>query len=147
MINIKLTAPVFKKNEFSSLERKTDIQIAGDFNTFSEGYNFLKKEINVFLQQQQAENTLLLRHDELQEDIASKEKKLQRINKSIELAREQLNRLANFLERLGIDPNAYSLTIADKPVESSVSVDAEVVDPIPFNLSANEADEDSAGEF
>ena len=146
MINIKLTAPVFKKNGFGCLEHKTDIQIAGDFNTFSEGYNILKKEVDEFLQQQQAEHTLLLRHDELQEDIASKEKTLQRINKSIELAREQLNRLANFLERLGINPNAYSLTIADKPIESSASVDAEVVDPIPFNLS-DEDDGESGGEF
>jgi hypothetical protein len=44
--------------------------------------------------------------------------------------------MQNFLERLGINPNAYSLTIADKPMElsTSSSVCTEVVDPIPFDL-------------
>ncbi|MEG4633190.1 hypothetical protein QUB56_27015 [Microcoleus sp. AR_TQ3_B6] len=136
MINVKITAPVFKKNEFGYLERKADIQIAGDFNSFSEGYKFLRTQIDELLQEQQAENTLFLDHDRLQEEIASKERTLQRINKSIGIAREQFQRLQNFLERLGINPNAYSLTIADKPIElsTSSSVCAEVVDPISFDL-------------
>jgi len=150
MINIKISAPVFKKNEFGYLERRADIQIAGDFNSFSEGYIFLKTQVEELLQAQQAENTLFLKHDELQEEITNKEKTLQRINKSIELAREQIQRLQNFLERLGINPNAYSLTIADKPLDlstsSAVGVEVEVVDPIPFNLSDRD-ENDSADEF
>jgi hypothetical protein len=140
MINVKITAPVFKKNDFGYLEPRADIQIAGDFDSFSEGYTFLRAQIEKLLQEQQAENTLLLRHYELQEEIANKENTLQRINKSIEIAREQLQRLQNFLERLGINPNAYSLTIADKPIESSTSsaVGVEVVDPIPFGLSGED---------
>jgi hypothetical protein len=148
MINVKITAPVFKKNEFGYLERRADIQIAGDFDSFSEGYTFLRTQIDELLQKQQAENTLFLKHDELQAEIANKEKTLQRINKSIELAREQFQRLQNFLERLGINPNAYSLTIADKPIELSTSsaVGVEVVDPIPFKLSDGDGD-DSTNEF
>jgi hypothetical protein len=148
MINVKITAPVFKKNEFGYLERKADIQIAGDFDSFSEGYTFLRTQIDELLQQQQAENTLFLKHDELQEEIDNKEKTLQRINKSIGIAREQFQRLQNFLERLGINPNAYSLTIADKPIELSTSsaVGVEVVDPIPFKLSDGDED-DSTDEF
>ncbi len=136
MINVKITAPVFKKNDFGHLERNADIQIAGDFESFSEGYIFLRTQIDELLQQQQAENTLLLNRDRLQEEIDQKEQLLQRINKSIQIAREQFQRLQNFLERLGINPNAYSLTIADKPLESSTSsrVCAEVVDPLPFDL-------------
>lgn len=134
MINVKITAPVYKKNEFGYLERKADIQIQGDFDSFSQGYSFLRTQIDELLHEQQAENTLLINRDILQEEIANKEKTLLRINKSIEMAREQFRRLQNFLERLGINPNAYSLTIADKPIESSTSSSvAEVADPIPFD--------------
>jgi hypothetical protein len=136
MINIKIKAPVLKKNEFGYLEPKADIQIAADFDSFSEGYAFLRTQVDELLQQQQAENTLLLHLSGVEEEIANKERTLQRLNKSIEIARDQLQRLQNFLERLGIDPNAYSLTIANKLIESSTSssVCTEVVDPIPFDL-------------
>ncbi|MEG4634654.1 hypothetical protein QUB56_34765 [Microcoleus sp. AR_TQ3_B6] len=145
MINIKITAPVFKKNEFQYLEPKADIQIAGDFESLSEGYTFLRTQIDELLQKQQAENTLLLNHDRLQKEIDNKEKTLLRINRSIEVARRQFQRLQNFLERLGINPDAFSLTIADKPIEvsTSSSVNAEVVDPIPFDLlNRDSTDED-----
>ena len=142
MINVKLTAPVFQKDEFGHFDRKADIQIAGDFEIFSEGYTFLRTQIDELLQAQQADNTLLINHDRLQKEIANKERTLQRLNKDIELARGQLQRLQNFLQRLGIDPTAYSLIIANKPMELSTSsgVCAEVVDPIPFDLLDRDED-------
>jgi chromosome segregation ATPase len=148
MINVKITAPVFRKDEFAGFDRKADIQIAGDFESFSEGYTFLRTQIDELLQAQQAENTLLLNLDGLQQEIANKERTLQRLNKDIELAKNQLQRLQNFLQRLGIDPTAYSLLIANKPIESSTSsgVCAEVVDPIPFDLS-DRYEDDSTDEF
>jgi hypothetical protein len=136
MINVKLTAPVFKKDIFGGFDRKADIQIAGDFESFSEGYTFLRNQIDELLQSQQAENTLLLNYDALQKEIANKERIFQRLNKDIELAQNQLQRLQNFLQRLGIDPTAYSLLIANTSIELSTSsgVCAQVVDPIPFDL-------------
>jgi hypothetical protein len=112
------------------------IAIAGDFEIFSEGYTFLRTQIDELLQAQQADNTLLINHDELQQEISKKEWTLQSLNRDIETAKKQLLRLQNFLQRLGIDPTAYSLLVADKPIGSSTSslVDAEVVDPIPFDL-------------
>jgi hypothetical protein len=137
MINVKITAPVFKKGEFGGLEHKADIQIAGDFESFSKGYAFLRTQIDELLQAQQAENTLLLDLKELRLEIANKERLLQRLNKDAEIAKNQLQRLQNFLQRLGIDPTAYSLLIANNPIESSTSsgVRAEVVDPTPLDLS------------
>jgi len=137
MINVKIKAPVFKRNEFGYLEPKADIQIAGDFDSFSEGYAFLRTQIDELLQKQQADNTLLLNHDGLQEEIAKKERTLQRLNTDIKIAKNQLQRLQNFLQRLGIDPTAYSLLIANQSLELTTSsgVCAEVVDPIPFDLS------------
>jgi len=136
MINVKLTAPVFKKDEFGHFDRKADIQVAGDFESFSEGYTFLRTQIDELLQLQQADNTLLLNHDQLQQEISSKGRTLESLNRDIEIARKQLLRLQNFLGRLGIDPTAYSLLIANNPIGSSTSsvVNAETVDPIPFNL-------------
>jgi len=136
MINVKLTAPVFKKDEFGHFDRKADIQIAGDFESFSEGYTFLRAQIDELLQLQQADNTLLLNHDELRQEISKKQWTLDCLNRDIETAKKQLLRLQNFLQRLGIDPAAYSLLIANSPIGSSTSsvVNAEVVDPIPFDL-------------
>jgi hypothetical protein len=148
MINVKLTAPVFKKSEFGQFERKTDVQIAGDFESFSEGYNFLRTQIDELLQAQQAENTLLINHDQLEQEIRKKERTLQSLHRDIETAKKQLRRLQNFLQRLGIDPTAYSLLITNKPIDSSnpTDVDAEVVDPIPFDL-LNPDEDDSTDEF
>jgi hypothetical protein len=146
MINVKITAPVYRKDEFAGFDRKADILIAGDFESFSEGYAFLRTQIDELLQAQQADNTLLLNHNALETEIANKERTLQRLNKDIETARNQLQRLQNFLQRLGIDPTAYSLLIANKPIELSTSsgVCAEVVDPIPFDLldQGDSTDED-----
>jgi hypothetical protein len=131
MITIKLTAPVWKKDEFGRFDRTADIEIAGDFDSLSEGYKFLRTQIDELLSEQRADNTLSLNHEELRKEIANKERKLELINRDLEVAEKQLLRLQNFLQRLGIDPTGYSLVLADKPIESSTSVDVEVVDPIP----------------
>jgi hypothetical protein len=106
----------------------------------------LRTQIDELLQAQQAENTLLLNHDGLQQEITKKERTLNSLNKDIKIAKDQLQRLQNFLQRLGIDPTAYSLLIANKPIELSTSsvVCAEVVDPIPFDSLDRDdsADED-----
>ena len=146
MINVNITAPVFKKDDFGHFDRKADIQIAGDFESFSAGYTFLRTQIDELLQAHQADNTLLLNHDGLQQEIANKERTLQLLNRDIKTAKKQLQRLQNFLQRLGIDPTAYSLLLANKPIGSSTSsvVDADVVDPSPYDLldRDNSADED-----
>jgi len=146
MINLKLTAPVFKKDEFGRFERTANIEIAGDFDTFSQGYTFLRTQIDELLQQQGAENTMLLNLDGLNEEIVKKEKTLQRLNRDIEIAKNQLHRLNNFLIRLRIDPSSYSLLISDGPLTSSTLETAvEVVDPIPFDCSDD--DDDNPHEF
>jgi hypothetical protein len=145
MINIKLTAPVFKKDDFGRFNREANVEIAGDFDNFSEGYTFLRKQIDELLQLQQADNTLLLNHEEIQKEISNKERVLELLNRDIGVAKKQLLRLNDFLQRLGIDPSAYSLLIANKPIELSTSVDAEAVDPIPFELDPDE--ENSTDEF
>jgi hypothetical protein len=147
-INVRITAPVFKKDEFGYFDRKADIEIAGDFENFSEGYTFLRAQIDELLQLQQADNTLLINHKELQQEISNKEKTLQRLNRDLEVARKQLYRLQNFLQSLGIEPTGYSLLIADKPTKLSTPsvLDARVVDPIPSDLLYPDED-DCTDEF
>jgi len=149
MINIKLTTPVWKKNEFGQFNRAADIQISSDFGAFSEGYTFLRTQIDELLQQQGAENSLILNLQALDEEIQRKSRTLQILNRDTAKTTKQLQRLQNFLERLGIDPNSYSLIIADGPLElstpSGVAVKAQV-DPIPFNYLGDD-DDDSTDEF
>ncbi|MEG4453846.1 hypothetical protein [Microcoleus sp. N9_A1] len=143
MINIKITVPVYKRDEWGQFDRKSNVEIAADAETFSEAYLFLRTQIDELLQQSGAENTLLLNLHGLQKEIANKERTLEHLDKKIQVAKNQLQRLQSFLQRLGIDPDSYSLFIADKPIDSAVAVEAEV-DPIPFD---SETDEDISHEF
>jgi hypothetical protein len=141
-INIKITAPVFKLGEFGSLEKKADVQIAGDFDTFGEGYTLLRNEVENLLKTQSAENTLLLDVRELEKTISSKRRSLEIIEKDIKIAQGQLSRLQNFLERLGIDPSSYSLLIASGPIAATpLGVEREVVDPRPFDIGTDDEDD------
>jgi len=134
-INIKITAPVYNRNEYGAFDRGADIQIAGDFDSFTEGYVFLRSQIDELLKQSNADNTLLLNLHDLEATISSKKRTFDNLNREIKTAKDQLQRLQNFLKRLGIDPSSYSLLIADEPIGSAVAVEAEV-DPIPFDLAA-----------
>ena len=136
-ISIKITAPVFKSDTIGSFEKKANVEIAADFDNFSEGYVLLRAQVDELLKQSHAENTLLLNLQELKRTISNKEMTLVFLNRNIETAKSQLQRLQNFLERLGIDPGSCSLFIADQPVGSAVVVEAEV-DPIPFNQGTDE---------
>jgi hypothetical protein len=147
MINIKITAPVWKKDEFGRFYRAADVAIAADFDYFSEGYKFLRTQVDELLQEQQADNTLCLNHEELRKEIANNERTLELTKRKLEVAEKQLARVQNFLQRLGIDPSDYSLLIADSPTKSSTLVDVEVVDPIPFDLLDKDHEKDSGGEF
>jgi hypothetical protein len=116
MINLKITAPVYKRDEWGQFDRKVDIQVAADVETFSEGYAFLRAQVDELLQQSDAENQMLLKLHDLEKHIYRREKSLESLNDKIEIANRQLQRLQNFLERLGIDPGSYSLFIAEQPI-------------------------------
>jgi hypothetical protein len=134
-IKIKITCPIYRANEYGGFDRGANVEIGGDFDEFTEGYRFLRTQIDELLKQSNADNTLLLNLQGLQATISSKEKTLEYLNRKIKTAEKQLDRLKVLLERLGIDPSSHSLLIADKPLISTVAVEAEV-DPIPFDLEA-----------
>ncbi|MEG4528822.1 hypothetical protein, partial [Microcoleus sp. C2D2] len=131
-------------DEWGHFDRKVDIQVAADVETFSEGYAFLRTQVDELLQQSGAENQMLLKLHDLEKHISRREKTLESLESKIEIANAQLQRLQNFLERLGIDPGSYSLFIGDRPI--GLKSAAEVVttevenDPIPFNCSDDDED-------
>ena len=88
---------------------------------------------------------MLLKLHDLEKHISRREKTLQSLDNKIEIAKGQLQRLQNFLERLGIDPGSYSLFIAAQPIglkSASEVVTTEVEnDPIPFNCSDDDEDD------
>jgi len=151
MINIKITAPIYKRDRWGQFDRKVDIQVAADVETFSEGYAFLRAQVDELLQQSGAENQMLLKLDDLEKHISCREKTLEFLDNKIEIANAQLQRLQNFLERLGIDPGSYSLVIANSPIglkSASEVVTTEVEnDPIPFNCSDDDDDDEDSHEF
>jgi len=86
MINIKITAPVYKRDEWGHFDRKVDIQVAADVETFSEGYAFLRTQVDELLQQSGAENQMLLKLHDLEKHISRREKTLESLDKKIEMA-------------------------------------------------------------
>ncbi|MEG4497363.1 hypothetical protein QUB05_32890 [Microcoleus sp. F10-C6] len=149
MINVKIAVPVYKRDQWGDFDRKANIEIAADGEIFSETYVFLRTQIDELLQQSGAENQMLLKLHDLEKHISRREKTLQSLDIKIEIATRQLQKLQNFLERLGIDPGSYSLLICDKPIglkSASEVVTTEIEnDPIPFNCSDD--DDDNPHEF
>jgi hypothetical protein len=141
MINIKITAPVYKRDEWGQFDRKVDVQVAADVESFSEGYAFLRTQIDELLQQSGAENQMLLKLHNLEKHISRREKTLESLDNKIEIANRQRQRLQNFLERLGIDPGSYSLFIGDQPI--GLKSAAEVVTTEEDDDDDDDDDEDS----
>jgi len=71
-IKIKITSPIYKANEYGGFDRGANVEIAGDFDEFTEGYCFLRTQIDELLKQSNADNTLLLDLQGLQATISSK---------------------------------------------------------------------------
>ena len=86
MINIKITAPVYKRDKWGQFDRKVDIQVAADVETFSEGYAFLRTQVDELLQQSGAENQMLLKLHDLEKHISRIEKTIESLDKKIEIA-------------------------------------------------------------
>ncbi|MEG5160257.1 hypothetical protein QUB37_07350 [Microcoleus sp. AT3-A2] len=116
MINVKITAPIYKRNSWGQLDRKADIEISSDAEIFSEAYTFLRTQIDELLHQSAAENQMLLKLDDLENHISRRQETLHSLEKKIEIATQQLDKLQNFLGRLHIDPTSRSLLIGDKPI-------------------------------
>lgn len=110
MTLLKISVPVYKRNQWENLEKDGRIEVSSDVDNLSEGYQSLKLEIDKLLSEVKAENRLAEEAHALEHEIKNKSFKLKGILEDIEKATEHYENLKIFLERLGIDPTAPRLT-------------------------------------
>jgi ferritin-like metal-binding protein YciE len=107
----------------------------------------MKAQIDELLKEASAENRLVLDLKELERKCENKQRSLNILQDKINIARQQLRRMEDFLKRLGIDPASYTLMISEdialKAAATNESDDVVVeaeVDPIPFNCLDDDED-------
>ena len=127
MLNLEISLPTYNRNRWGNLDTLGKIVVSAHGNNSIETYDSLKVQIEDLLKQTQAENQLVLDYRQLSEDIDDKRATLTSINSQIQRAKRQLNRLKNFLNRLGIDHNSDQMIIA-QDVQEKIRTITAVVD-------------------
>lgn len=127
MLNLEISLPTYNRNRWGNLDTLGKIVVSAHGNNSIETYDSLKIQIEDLLKQTQAENQLVLDYRQLSKDIDDKRATLTSINSQIQRAKRQLNRLKNFLNRLGIDHNSDQMIIA-QDVQEKIRTITAVVD-------------------
>jgi len=144
MFNVKITLPTYQSNSWGQLDKQGEVQISADVDSLSQEYPVMKAQIDELLKEANAENRLVLDLKDLERKCENKQRSFNILQDKINVARQQLRRMENFLKRLGIDPASYTLIIDEKVAlnaattdeSGDVVVEAEV-DPIPFDLGVD----------
>lgn len=110
MTILKISIPVYKKNEWSSFDRDGKIEVCSDVDNLSEGYQALKVQIDELLSDIDAETRLAKDVRALELEMQNKAITLKNLLRDIEKATEHYESLRLFLQRLGVDPVAPRLT-------------------------------------
>ena len=140
MFNVKISLPTYQANSWGQLDKQGELQISADVDSLSQEYPVMKAQIDELLREASAENRLVLDLKDLERKCENKQRSLNILQDKINVARQQLRRMEDFLKRLGIDPASYTLIIDEKVAlnaatadeSDDVVVEAEV-DPIPFD--------------
>lgn len=127
MLNLEISLPTYNRNRWGNLDTLGKIVVSSPGNNSIETYDSLKVQIEDLLKQTQAENQLVLDYRQLSKDIEEKQSTLISINSQIQRAKRQLNRLKNFLNRLGIDHDSDQMIIA-QDVQEKIRTITAVVD-------------------
>ena len=146
MFNVKISVPTYQANSWGQLDKQGEVQISADVDSLSQEYPVMKAQIDELLKEASAENRLVLDLKELERKCENKQRSLDILQDKINVARQQLRRMEDFLKRLGIDPASYTLIIEEKVAlnaattdESGDVVEAEV-DPIPFDSECHSSE-------
>ncbi len=103
----------------------------------------MKAQIDELLKEASAENRLVLDLKELERKCENKQRSLDILQDKINVARQQLRRMEDFLKRLGINPASYTLMIDEKVALNAATADSSgdvveaEVDPIPLDSGAD----------
>ncbi|MEG4497565.1 hypothetical protein QUB05_05660 [Microcoleus sp. F10-C6] len=123
MTTLKISIPVYKKNEWDNLSKKGKVEVFSEVDNLSEGYESLKVQIDELLAELNAQNRLAESARALEVEIEHQSYKLKSLLKDIEKATEHYESLKLFLQALGVDPIAQRLTFDKRflPQESSLA--------------------------
>lgn len=123
MTTLKISVPVYKRNNWGNLEVCGEITVsASDGESLTQDYDRLKLQIDELLQKVNAENQLVLDCRRLADEIETKNSALKTLNVQVECANRQFNRLKNFLGRLGIDATSSQMIVAQEVQQKLRSV-------------------------
>ncbi|MCC3411074.1 MAG: hypothetical protein JGK24_12420 [Microcoleus sp. PH2017_29_MFU_D_A] len=110
MAFIKISIPVYKKDNWQNLQKDGRIEVSSDVDDLSDGYKELKDQIDQLLLSLDAETRLAKNARALELEIENKAYTLKTLIRDIEKATQHYESLRFFLEKLGIDPIAQRLT-------------------------------------
>ncbi len=110
MTFLKISIPVYRRNEWKNLEKDGRIEVSSDVDNLSDGYQSLKCEIDKLIQEINAETRLAENVSNLEQQIEEKAFTLRKLTENIETATAHYESLKFFLQSLGIDPTAHRLT-------------------------------------
>ena len=111
MFNVKISIPTYQAGSSRRFYEQGEVQISFDVDNLSEKYLVMKAQVDQLLKDLGAENRLILEVEELEAKREKVQSELLFLQNHINLAQKQLRRLENFLNRLGIDPRAYTETL------------------------------------
>ncbi len=110
MTFLKISIPVYKRNNWGHLEKDGRIEVSSEVDTLSEGYQSLRLEIEELLLQLKAENRLAEELHTLECQVETKAFELRMLTKDVERVTAHYESLKFFLMNLGIDPTSSRLT-------------------------------------
>jgi chromosome segregation ATPase len=147
MFNVKNSVPTYQANSWGQLDKQGEVQISADVDSLSQEYPVMKVQIDELLKEASAENRLVLDLKELERKCENKQRSLDILQDKINVARQQLRRMEDFLKRLGIDPASYTLIIDEKVALNAATTDESddfvveaEVDPIPFDSECHSSE-------
>src|SRR4028119_19591 len=143
MFNVKISVPTYQANSWGQIDKQGEVQISADVDSLSQEYPVMKAQIDELLKEVSAENRLVLDLKELERKCENKQRSLNILQDKINIARQQLQRMEDFLKRLGINPASYTLMISSDIALKAATIDESddvvveaFVDPIPFDSEA-----------
>ncbi len=124
--HIEIDIPIYRLDRYEQLERLGRIKVSSNIETFEEGsltkeYERLKRETDILIADINARTRFAAEVSALEDEIRWKGNQLKDLKKDIEKATEHYNSLKLFLENLGIDPKARSLTFDKQLLLSQAS--------------------------
>ncbi len=98
MTFLKISLPVYKKDKWGRLEKDGKIEVSSDVDSLTDGYEFLKIQIDNLLAELDGQNRLADDCEKLNDEINQKARVLKNLMRNIEIATAHYEKLRFFLK-------------------------------------------------